>query len=147
MQSEIPVRAPALFKTDFKAQSVAHTSNVADALADGSAQVVDARAAPRFAGKAPEPRPGLPSGHMPGALNLPMGDLVADGRLVSPQALEAAFAKAGFDPAKPAITSCGSGVSAAIINLALEVSGHPAPRLYDGSWTQWASAGMPIKAD
>lgn len=137
-------RPPARFNAQFSAGAVADLADVQAALAAGSAQVVDARAAARFRGEAPEPRPGLPSGHMPGAISLPVTDLQADGRMLPAAALRAAFAKAGFDPARPAITSCGSGVSAAIINLAAEVAGAPAPRLYDGSWTEWASRGMPV---
>jgi len=82
---------------------------------------------------------------MPGARNLPFGELLADGRLVDAVAIRAALAAAGIDPARPLITSCGSGVSAAIINLALAAAGLPAARLYDGSWTEWASRGMPIE--
>jgi thiosulfate/3-mercaptopyruvate sulfurtransferase len=76
---------------------------------------------------------------MPGALSLPASDLIADGRLKSRDAVLALFAKAGVDPNAPLITSCGSGVSAAIINLALATVGKPQPRLYDGSWTDWAA--------
>ena len=137
-------RKPTVFKATFDGSAVASLDDVREALDTGAQKLLDARASPRFKGEAPEPRPGLPSGHMPGALNLPMSDLVADGRLRAPADLRNAFAKAGFDPAQPAITSCGSGVSAAIINLAMAVTGSPAPKLYDGSWTEWASRGMPV---
>jgi thiosulfate/3-mercaptopyruvate sulfurtransferase len=137
-------RSPARFDARLDATAAAALADVRAALADGSAQVVDARAAARFRGEAPEPRPGLPSGHMAGALNLPMTDIVADGRLLPPAELERAFRKSGLDPDRPTITSCGSGVSAAIINLAFAVTGRPQPRLYDGSWTEWASSGMPV---
>ena len=116
---------------------------VAAALKSGDAQVADARAKPRFDGAQPEPRP-IPSGHMPGALNLPIGDLIAGGRLKPVDDLKKAIAAAGLDPQKPVITSCGSGVSATIINLAFEAAGYREPRLYDGSWTEWASKGMPV---
>jgi len=108
------------------------------ALAQGGVQVIDARPATRFRGEAPEPRPGLRQGHMPGAVNLPFEELLtAEGRLKSAEALREAFAVAGIDPAAPAITSCGSGVTAAVVNLALARLGHPGAALYDGSWAEW----------
>ena len=127
---------------------VAQLDDVRQALASGADQVVDARSAERFRGIAAEPRPGLPSGHMPGAINLPSSDLIAGGRLKDVEALLEALEKAGLDAARPVITSCGSGVSAAIITLALARLGRPVGRLYDGSWTEWASRGdMPIATD
>lgn len=107
------------------------------ALEAGSAQVVDARPAGRFRGDDPEPRPGLKAGHMPGAVNLPFGDLVEDGRLKSPEAIRAAFAERGVDLAKPVITTCGSGVTAALLTLALDTAGARSVTLYDGSWAEW----------
>jgi thiosulfate/3-mercaptopyruvate sulfurtransferase len=109
------------------------------ALASHDAQVVDARSAERFAGTAPEPRPGLPSGHMPGALNVPSTKLVENGRLIEPDRIAAAFAQAGVDVEKPVITTCGSGVTAAILWFALDAIGREPRALYDGSWTEWAS--------
>lgn len=103
----------------------------------GQAQVVDARAADRFEGRAPEPRPGLRSGHMPRALNLPFPLLLnADGTMKPATELEAAFRAAGVDLDRSVITSCGSGVTAAILSLGLAVLGRPS-RLYDGSWAEW----------
>jgi len=145
LESGTPRPTPCVFEPSFDHTAVAAMADVAAALESGTAQVADARAAARFAGSAPEPRPGLPSGHMPGARNLPFSELLADGRLVDAVAIRAALAAARIDPARPLITSCGSGVSAAIINLALAAAGLPAPRLYDGSWTEWASRGMPIE--
>lgn len=121
--------------------TVADIGNVRRALETGSAQIVDARSAARFAGEAPEPRPELPSGHMPGSLNLPWESIVAEGRLKDPASIRAALERAGIDPGRPVITSCGSGVSAAIVSLALETIGRPARALYDGSWVEWASNG------
>lgn len=100
------------------------------------AEIIDARPAARFRGDAPEPRAGLRAGHIPNAKNLPYADLLnADGTMKSVDALRAAFA--GIDLTKPAITTCGSGVTAAILSLALERIGHPNHALYDGSWAEW----------
>jgi thiosulfate/3-mercaptopyruvate sulfurtransferase len=103
----------------------------------GDAQIVDARPASRFRGQTPEPRPGLRSGHMPGALNLPFKTLIAeDGRMLRGEALSARFAEAGLDIDGPIITSCGSGVTAAVLTLALAELGRDSA-LYDGSWAEW----------
>lgn len=103
-------------------------------------QLVDARAPGRFRGAEPEPRPGLRGGHVPGSGNLFYGDLVAaDGTLKPPRELARAFEAAGVDIDRPVVTTCGSGVSAAVLNLALYRLGRPDAALYDGSWTEWAS--------
>jgi len=108
------------------------------ALEDPAMQVLDARSPARFRGEAPEPRPGLRSGHMPGAKNLPWSSLVRpDGRLAEPDDLRRLFADAGADPAKSTITTCGSGVTAAILALALARLGREDVALYDGSWAEW----------
>lgn len=117
--------------------AVRDLSAVSAALKSGSAQVVDARPAERFRGDMPEPRPGLRAGHMPGALNVPFSDLLEDGRLKSPDALKATFQANGVDLSRPAITTCGSGVTAALLQLALESAGAKAVTLYDGSWAEW----------
>lgn len=106
-------------------------------IADGSRVIVDARSSGRFLGREPEPRAGLRSGHMPGARNVPFGDLIDGGRLVDAARVGAIFAAAGVDPAGPIVTSCGSGVSAAVLSLALETVGAADLALYDGSWTEW----------
>jgi thiosulfate/3-mercaptopyruvate sulfurtransferase len=124
---------------------VASLEAVRAALASGSAQVVDARAAERFRGEAAEPRQGLRSGHMPGSLNLPFSDIIEHGRLKPAAALEAEFAAHGIDLSKPIITTCGSGVTAAILALAVEEAGGKVAGLYDGSWAEWGSrADCPV---
>ena len=116
---------------------VASLADVRRALADGSAQVVDARSAERFRGETPEPRPGLKSGHMPGSLNVPFVEIVEHGRLKSPEALAQILLAHGVDLARPVITTCGSGVTAAVLSLAVEEAGGRLAGLYDGSWAEW----------
>lgn len=126
------------FVARLRPELVCDIGQVQAALASG-VQVLDARARDRFQGTAAEPRPGLPSGHMPGAFNAPHAELVASGSLRPKAELEALFRQEGVDLSKPVIASCGSGVSAAIIALALARLGHWNTPVYDGSWTEWAS--------
>jgi thiosulfate/3-mercaptopyruvate sulfurtransferase len=130
---------PARFTPRLDPAVVASLADVKAALASGSAQVVDARPADRFEGRAPEPRSGLKSGHMPGSLNLPFGEVLEHGRLKSKEALAAVIAAHGVDLARPVLTSCGSGVSAAIVSLAIEEAGGRVVGLYDGSWAEWGA--------
>jgi thiosulfate/3-mercaptopyruvate sulfurtransferase len=130
---------PARFEARLDRNAVVDIEAVRRALTESSAPVLDARGAARFRGESAEPRPGVRPGHMPGARNLPYSTLVDEaGRLRDRADLEAAFEASGLDDTAVPITTCGSGVTAAILVLALTVLGRPA-RLYDGSWAEWGS--------
>ena len=117
---------------------VKDVTEVSHAAKLGTAVIVDARSSARFRGEAPEPRPGLRSGHIPGSVNVPFGTVLnADGTMKPVAELRAVFQAAGVDLARPVITSCGSGVTAAVLSLALERAGHRNHALYDGSWAEW----------
>lgn len=131
--------APTSYTPDFRADLVKGIGDVKRIIASGSALILDARAKGRFDGSAPEPRPGLPSGHMPGAKSVPFNELLnADFTMKDAAALRARFAAAGADGSKPIVTSCGTGVTACILTLGLKQAGLGDAAIYDGSWTEWA---------
>jgi len=131
--------APNLFEVSFDADKVADLAEMREIVETGERQIADARPAGRFTGADPEPREGVRGGHMPGAASVPATSLSKDGKLLPPEALREIFDKAGVDLDKPVVTSCGSGVTAAVISLALETLGHKDNKLYDGSWSEWGA--------
>ena len=130
-------RAEATFHAKLDANAVRSYAQIQQALAEGS-QILDARSSGRFTGTAPEPRPGLSSGHMPGSLSLPFTELVEAGRLKDAQGLRKVFAAKSIDIERPITTTCGSGVTAAVLALGLEIAGASGVSLYDGSWAEYA---------
>ncbi|EMJ3185099.1 TPA: 3-mercaptopyruvate sulfurtransferase [Yersinia enterocolitica] len=136
---------PQTFNATFNDAAVKNTHEVLAALGNNEIQILDARPAGRFKALEPEPRPGLRLGRIPGSINVPWGSMVENGNLKSPQELEAIFAAQGVDLTKPIITSCGSGVTAAVVALGLAAVNAPSVALYDGSWAEWgASDSLPI---
>lgn len=130
-------RALADFAAAYDAGAVRSFDEVERVIADGG-QIADARSAGRFVGISPEPRAGIASGHMPGAVNVPFTELVEGGRMLDAERMREVFRARGVDLARPVVTTCGSGVTAAVLALGLAECGVTAVSLYDGSWAEWA---------
>jgi thiosulfate/3-mercaptopyruvate sulfurtransferase len=132
--------APGRFTANYRPELVRDLGAMRDNAESRREQVVDARSHGRFMATEPEPRPGLRGGHIPGSMNVPYDALFRpeDGTLLPARELRGAFAAAGLDLAKPVVTTCGSGVSAAVLALGLHVLGRRDAPVYDGSWTEWA---------
>ena len=140
LTDEVPTRMERHFTAILNNDMVRSLDEVQEALDTSSHLVLDARAPERFKGLAQEPREGVRAGHMPGALNLPFGLLLNEGKLRSEEDLRNIFKQVGVDATTPVITSCGSGVTAAVLTLALTRAGFSKNALYDGSWTEWGSS-------
>ncbi|MEP1207494.1 MAG: 3-mercaptopyruvate sulfurtransferase [Rhizobiaceae bacterium] len=137
LEAGTPTRQGKTFNASSDESAVASFETMLEIVNSGSQQITDARPAARFTGEAPEPRAGMRSGHMPGAASVPFSELAKDGQLRSADELRQVFENAGIDLDKPVVTTCGSGVTAAALTLALETIGHTDHKLYDGSWAQW----------
>jgi thiosulfate/3-mercaptopyruvate sulfurtransferase len=133
-------RSAGPFRAKFHARLIRGLGDVLDNLGTQQELVLDARSSDRFHGRAPEPRPGLAGGHIPGSVSLPFTELLTEQQtLKPPQQLRERLAACGVTPQTQVVSSCGSGLSAAVINLALQVAGLAPGALYDGSWSEWGA--------
>lgn len=139
LETTVPQYPATTFHATYDASRVVFLDQMRDIVSSEAMQIADARSAGRFAAAEPEPRAGMRSGHMPGARSLPSGVFATNGRIKSLPELKQTIEDAGIDLSKSVVTSCGSGVTAAIITLALESLGHTDNKLYDGSWSEWGS--------
>jgi thiosulfate/3-mercaptopyruvate sulfurtransferase len=148
VDSALPTPAPARFTARFRPELVRDRAWMLANLATRAAQVIDARSAGRFDGSAPEFWPGRRRGHIPGSLNLDYAGLIEPetGALRGEDEIRARFAAAGYDPSRPVVTSCGSGITACVLALALQRAGLGEAAIYDGSWAEWGLPGpLPIE--
>lgn len=143
-----PRRSERHYTPRFHAELVRDVDDMKSLAGKAGAQILDVRSEGRFAGTEPEPRPGLRGGHIPGSRNLPYTAMLnEDGTLKSAEQLEALFKSAGVDPALPVVSTCGSGVTASIVSLALAMLGQTNAAVYDGSWAEWGQDnGLPVTA-
>ncbi|MBD8063866.1 3-mercaptopyruvate sulfurtransferase [Devosia sp. PTR5] len=139
VEAGLSSRPRARFVPDIDPDRIASFDRVQARSRDNAAQIIDARPAPRFHGEAPEPRAGLRSGHIPGSLNVPVSLLTENGRMKPAEELQGLFEARGVDLEKPIITSCGSGITAVTLALALERAGARDVAVYDGSWAEWGA--------
>ncbi|KQV83594.1 3-mercaptopyruvate sulfurtransferase [Rhizobium sp. Root1220] len=139
LETSTPRYEPKTFTPSYDAERVVNLDTMREIVDSRALQIADARSAGRFAAVEPEPRAGMRSGHMPGARSLPSGVFANGGRFKTLPQLKQTIEDAGIDLSKPVVTSCGSGITAAIITLALESLGHTDNKLYDGSWSEWGS--------